>query len=216
MTQNPLGAGKARLRPCEAPVRPWSNHPPWPGKGPVGPLGAGFGGRQRAWGSWQNRWGGNRRPCRSLRPWQELRETQNLSRSRQETSGIKAFSRTLVRGKQSARLSCLALVLGASPPCPRSLQTRCKKRKETTHGKTKKTKSNFDRPAHGTGEGADSDPGQESPAQRHRLPGGPVLGDTHLPGAGHPSPAGGAETHGQQREPYQAQAPSTVRGSIEW
>lgn len=24
MTQNPLGAGKARLRPCEASVRPWS------------------------------------------------------------------------------------------------------------------------------------------------------------------------------------------------
>ena len=24
MTQNPLGPGKARLRPCEAPVRPWS------------------------------------------------------------------------------------------------------------------------------------------------------------------------------------------------
>lgn len=24
MTQKPLGAGKARLRPCEAPVRPWS------------------------------------------------------------------------------------------------------------------------------------------------------------------------------------------------
>ena len=51
------------------------------------------------------------------------------------------------------------------------------------------------------GEGAHPDPGQESPAQRHRLPGGPVLGDAHLPGAGHPSPAGGAETHGQQREP---------------
>ena len=31
---------------------------------------------------------------------------------------MKAFSRTLVRGKQSAWLSCLALVLGASPPCP--------------------------------------------------------------------------------------------------
>ena len=31
---------------------------------------------------------------------------------------MKAFSRTLVRGKQSARLSCPALVLGASPPLP--------------------------------------------------------------------------------------------------
>ena len=88
-------------------------------KAPVGPLGAGFGGDSGPWGSWQNRWGRNRRPCRSLRPWQELRGTQNLSRSRQETSGIKAFSRTLVRGKQSAWLSCLALVLGASPPYPR-------------------------------------------------------------------------------------------------
>ena len=60
-------------------------------KAPVGPLGAGFGGDSGPWGSWQNRWGRNRRPCRSLRPWQELRGTQNLSRSRQETSGIKAF-----------------------------------------------------------------------------------------------------------------------------
>lgn len=31
---------------------------------------------------------------------------------------MKAFSRTLVRGKQSAWLSCLALVLGASPSLP--------------------------------------------------------------------------------------------------
>ena len=31
---------------------------------------------------------------------------------------MKAFSRTLVRGKQSARLSCLALVLGSRPPAP--------------------------------------------------------------------------------------------------
>ena len=30
MTQNPLGPGKARLRPCEASVRPWSV-PPRPG-----------------------------------------------------------------------------------------------------------------------------------------------------------------------------------------
>ena len=29
MTQNPLGPGKARLRPCEAPVRPWNG---WVGK----------------------------------------------------------------------------------------------------------------------------------------------------------------------------------------
>ena len=95
MTQNPLGSGKARLRPCEASVRPWSSpvesHPAQARKRPCGAAGGRFWGRRQAWGSWQNRWGENRRPCRSLRPWQELRGTQNLSRSRQETSGIKAF-----------------------------------------------------------------------------------------------------------------------------
>lgn len=52
MTQNPLGPGKARLRPCEASVRPWSGPVekptrPGPEKAPVGPLGAGFGGDSR-------------------------------------------------------------------------------------------------------------------------------------------------------------------------
>lgn len=42
---------------------------------------------------------------------------------------MKAFSRTLVRGKQSARLSCLALVLGASPPCPHRFTNKVQKEK---------------------------------------------------------------------------------------
>lgn len=39
MTQNPLGSGKARLRPCEASVRPWSgpveSHPAQAQKRPL-------------------------------------------------------------------------------------------------------------------------------------------------------------------------------------
>ena len=54
MTQKPLGAGKARLRPCEASVCPWSARwsptPPRPGKGPCGAAGGRFWGRQRALG----------------------------------------------------------------------------------------------------------------------------------------------------------------------
>ena len=47
MTQNPLGSGKARLRPCEASVRPWSGPGgettrPGPEKASVGPLGGRF------------------------------------------------------------------------------------------------------------------------------------------------------------------------------
>lgn len=133
MTQKPLGAGKARLRPCEAPVRPWSGwmeEPPAQArKRPCGAAGGRFWGRQWAWGSWQNRWGGNRRPCRSLRPWRKGRGTQNLSRSRQETSGIKAFSRTLVRGKQSAWLSCLALIGGLAPLPPIIVTNKVQKEK---------------------------------------------------------------------------------------
>ena len=44
MTQNPLGSGKARLRPCEASVRPWSgaveSHPAQARKRPL-------------WGRWR-------------------------------------------------------------------------------------------------------------------------------------------------------------------
>ena len=54
MTQNPLGPGKARLRPCEAPVRPWSGwveeppaqarkRPLWGHWGPVLGVTAGLG-----------------------------------------------------------------------------------------------------------------------------------------------------------------------------
>ena len=47
--RSPLGAGKARLRPCEGSVRPWERRGgettrPGPEKASVGPLGAGFGG----------------------------------------------------------------------------------------------------------------------------------------------------------------------------
>ena len=45
---------------------------------------------------------------------------------------MKAFSRTLVRGKQSARLSCLALVLGASPPCPHRYKQGAKEKGDDT------------------------------------------------------------------------------------
>lgn len=107
MTQKPLGAGKARLRPCEASVRPWSSpmesHPAQAQKRPLwGRLGPVLGPDSAA----SRRWGGNRRPCRSLRPWQELRGTQNLSRSRQETSGIKAFFPDFSPG-QAERLAVL-------------------------------------------------------------------------------------------------------------
>ena len=54
MTQNPLGSGKARLRPCEASVRPWSSpvesHPAQARKRPCGAAGGRFWGRQRALG----------------------------------------------------------------------------------------------------------------------------------------------------------------------
>ena len=93
----PPGVGK---KPGCAPVRPlsapgaarWRNHPPRPGKGLCGAAGGRFWGETAGLGEAGKTGGeGNRRPCRSLRPWQELRGTQNLSRSRQETSGIKAF-----------------------------------------------------------------------------------------------------------------------------
>ena len=51
MTQNPLGPGKARLRPCEALSAPGApggeTTRPGPEKASVGPLGAGFGGDSR-------------------------------------------------------------------------------------------------------------------------------------------------------------------------
>ena len=51
MTQNPLGSGKARLRPCEASVRPWS--------GPVEKPPAQA--RKRPlWGRWGRFWGRQR------------------------------------------------------------------------------------------------------------------------------------------------------------
>ena len=117
----PPGSGKARLRPCEASVRPWSGpvekppaqarkRPLWGRWGPVLGETAGLGKLAKPVGR-------NRRPCRSLRPWQELRGTQNLSRSRQETSGIKAFFPDFSPGKQSAWLSCLAQRRGGCLAC---------------------------------------------------------------------------------------------------
>lgn len=44
MTQNPLGSGKARLRPCEASVRPWSGL----GEEPTRP-----GPEKALWGRWE-------------------------------------------------------------------------------------------------------------------------------------------------------------------
>ena len=49
MTQNPLGPGKARLRPCEASVRPWSGlgeePPALARKRPCGAAGSRFWGQ---------------------------------------------------------------------------------------------------------------------------------------------------------------------------
>ena len=56
MTQKPLGPGKARLRPCEASVRPWSgpveSHPAQAQKRPLWGRWGRFWGRQQAWGSY--------------------------------------------------------------------------------------------------------------------------------------------------------------------
>ena len=123
MTQNPLRPGKARLRPCEASVRPWSGpvekppaqarkRPLWGRWGPVLGETAGLGKLAKSVG---------RKPP-SLPFLAALAEGKRDARHSSfwtGASGMKAFSRTLVRGKQSARLSCLTLVLGASPPCPR-------------------------------------------------------------------------------------------------
>lgn len=102
---------------------------PGPEKASVGPLGAGFGGDSGPWGSWQNRWGRNRRPCRSLRPWQELRGTQNLSRSRQETSGIKAFFPDFSPGQAERPAVLPGTGFGGFAPLPPIVTNKVQKEK---------------------------------------------------------------------------------------